>query len=345
MKLAPFVAVVMFVGITLYALLAGADFGGGFWDLVAGDAERGAAPRDLIEHSVGPVWEANHVWLIFVLVVLWTAFPRAFAPIMSTLAVPLTLAAVGIILRGSGFAFRKASITLSSRRFFGAAFATSSVLTPFFLGAVVGGVASGRVPASGTGSLWHSWINPTSLLGGVLAVVVCAFLAAVYLSADAASRHLDDLTAYFRRRAIATGIVAGVVAAVGIAVLHADSRRLFAHLTGRAFPVLLASGVAGLGTLALLLRRRYAWARVSAAAAVVTVLWGWAAGQYPYLIEGRLTIAAGAGARATLEALVACVVAGVAVIGPALVWLLVLARRGDLATTPDPDQLPAKPPR
>jgi cytochrome d ubiquinol oxidase subunit II len=332
-KLAPFVAVVMFVGITLYALLAGADFGGGFWDLLAGDARRGAAPRDLIEHSVGPVWEANHVWLIFVLVVLWTGFPRAFAPIMSTLAVPLTLAAVGIILRGSGFAFRKASISLASRRVFGALFATSSVLTPFFLGAVVGGVASGRVPASGTGSLTSSWLNPTSVLGGVLAVVVCAFLAAVYLSADADRQHLDELTAYFRRRAIGTGVVAGAVAAIGIAVLHADSARLFAHLTGRALPILLASGAAGLGTLALLLRRRYAWARISAAAAVVTVLWGWAAGQYPFLINGRLTIAGGAGAHATLEALVVCMIAGLAVIGPALVWLLLLARRGHLVST------------
>src|SRR5262249_50147777 len=154
------------------------------------------------EHSVAPVWEANHVWLIFVLVVLWTAFPRAFGPIMSTLAMPLTLAAIGIILRGSAFAFRKASTLVETRRLFGAVFALSSVLTPFFLGAVVGGVASGRVPATGTGSLVHSWWNPTSMLGGALAVVVCAFLAAVYLSADADARGLPKLTDYFARRAI-----------------------------------------------------------------------------------------------------------------------------------------------
>jgi cytochrome d ubiquinol oxidase subunit II len=329
-KLAPTVAVVMFVGVTLYALLAGADFGGGFWDLLAGDAERGAAPRDLIEQSVGPVWEANHVWLIFVLVVMWTGFPRAFAPIMSTLAVPLTLAAVGIILRGSGFAFRKASITLPTRRAFGALFAASSVLTPFFLGSVVGGIASGRVPAVGTGSLMRSWVNPTSMLGGVLAVVVCAFLAAAYLTADADRQHDDALTAYFRGRAIASGVVAGAVAAVGIVVLHADAPRLFAHLTGRAFPVLVASAVAGITTLVLLVQGRFSFARVSAAAAVVAVVWGWAAGQYPYLIDGRLTISEAAGAHATLQALLGAVAAGIAVIGPALVWLLLLARRGDL---------------
>jgi cytochrome bd ubiquinol oxidase subunit II len=334
MTLASTVAVVMFVGVTLYALLAGADFGGGFWDLFAGRAEHGAARRELIEHSVGPVWEANHVWLIFVLVVMWTGFPRAFAPIMSTLAVPLTLAAVGIILRGSGFAFRKASITVSTQRAFGATFAASSVLTPFFLGSVVGGVASGRVPAVGTGSLLHSWLNPTSMLGGVLAVVVCAFLAAVYLTADAARAGHGDLTEYFRRRAIASGVVAGVVAAVGIAVLHADSRGLFAHLTGRAFPVLVASAVAGIATIMLLVRGRYSVARVTAAAAVVAVVWGWAAGQYPYLIDGRLTISEAAGAHATLQALLGAVAAGIVVIGPALVWLLLLARRGDLHPSP-----------
>jgi cytochrome bd ubiquinol oxidase subunit II len=330
MNLANTIAVAMFVGVTLYALLAGADFGGGFWDLLAGDAEKGAAPRELIEHSVGPVWEANHVWLIFVLVVLWTGFPHAFAPIMSTLAVPLTLAAVGIILRGSGFAFRKASITLSTRRVFGATFAASSVLTPFFLGSVVGGVASGRVPATGTGSLVSSWVNPTSMLGGVLAVAVCAFLAAVYLAADADSQGLAELTEHFRRRAIATGVVAGIVAAVGVAVLHGDAPRLFAHLTGRALPLIVLSGIAGAATLELLRRGRYAVARVTAAMAVVAVLWGWAAGQYPFLISGQLTIAQGQGAHATLQALLGTVIAGVVVVGPALAWLLLLTRRGEL---------------
>jgi len=333
-NLATAVAVVMFVGVTLYALFAGADFGGGFWDLFAGGAERGAAPRKLIEQSVGPVWEANHVWLIFVLVVLWTGFPRAFAPIMSTLAVPLTLAAVGIILRGSGFAFRKASISLATRRAFGAAFATSSVLTPFFLGSVVGGVASGRVPARGTGSLTGSWINPTSVLGGTLAVVVCAFLAAVYLTADADSQGLTELTEYFRRRAIGSAVIAGLVALAGIWVLHADASRVFGHLTGRALPLMFLSGVGGLATLNLLLtRRHFARARITAAIAVVAVIWGWAAGQYPFLVSGRITIAQAQGAHATLQALLAAVVAGLVVIGPALAWLLLLVRRGDLAST------------
>src|SRR3954453_14026701 len=179
-------AVVLFIGILAYALFGGADFGAGFWDLVAGGPERGARPRSLVQHSIGPVWEANHVWLIFTLVVLWTAFSEAFASITLTLFVPLSLAALGIVLRGSSFAFRKEVLRTSSRRNFGAAFAISSVLVPYVMGAVAGAIASGRVPGDGTaGNPWSSWINPTSVLGGVLAVTVCAYLAAVYLVHDA----------------------------------------------------------------------------------------------------------------------------------------------------------------
>ena len=185
------VAVILMVGITAYALFGGADFGAGFWDLFAGGDHRGARPRAVVQHSIGPVWEANHVWLIFCLVVLWTAFSPAFASITLTLFVPLSLAAFGIVLRGSSFAFRKEVTRTSSRRNFGAAFASSSVLVPYCMGAVAGAIASGHVPAGGqAGDPWSSWINPTSILGGVLAVAVCAYLAAVYLVWDA--RRLDD---------------------------------------------------------------------------------------------------------------------------------------------------------
>src|SRR5215471_13145963 len=163
------VAVVLFLAVTAYAVFGGADFGAGFWDLVAGGAERGERPRDVIDHSIGPVWEANHVWLIFIFVVLWTGFSEAYASIWLTLFVPLTIAALGIVLRGSGFAFRKAVLRDSSRRNFGAAFAISSLIVPFFLGTVAGGIASGRIPPGGVaGDPVKSWLNPTSLLGGVL---------------------------------------------------------------------------------------------------------------------------------------------------------------------------------
>ena len=250
------------------------------------------------------MWEANHVWLIFVLVTLWTAFPSAFAPIMSTLYVPLTLAAVGIILRGAAFAFRKASETLPLRRLFGATFASSSVLTPFMLGAVVGGIASGRVPAGEqTGNVLRSWLNPTSMLGGVMAVVVCAFLAAVYLTADAERRGHPDLVSTFRMRAIASAVVAGAVAVAGVFVLQHDAPDLFHGLTHRGALLIALSAAAGITTLVFLLLGAYAWARFSAALAIVAVLFGWAAGQYPYMLEHSLRISDAAGAHATLVAI------------------------------------------
>src|SRR4051812_38977988 len=204
------------VGITAYALFGGADFGAGFWDLTAGGARRGEAPRRVIGHSIGPVWEANHVWLIFCLVVLWTGFSEAFASITLTLFVPLSLAAFGIVLRGASFAFRKEVTRTSSQRNFGAAFAASSVLVPYCMGAVAGAIASGRVPPNGTaGDAWDSWVNPTSVLGGVLAVTVCAYLAAVYMVSDAERVDRPHLVEYFRRRALLAAVVAGVLAFAG----------------------------------------------------------------------------------------------------------------------------------
>src|SRR5881394_1713823 len=195
------VAVVLFFGVVAYAVFGGADFGAGFWDLVAGGPQHGARPRAVIAHSIGPVWEANHVWLIFALVVLWTGFPEAFASITLTLFVPLSIAALGIVFRGSGFAFRKEVFRTSSQRNFGAAFALSSVLVPYCMGAIAGAIASGHVPAGGkAGDPWSSWINPTAILGGVLAVIVCAYLAAVYLVWDSRRLGRDDMVEYFRRR-------------------------------------------------------------------------------------------------------------------------------------------------
>src|SRR5215212_8602810 len=160
-------AVILFAAITVYAILGGADFGAGFWDLVAGGAKRGERPREVIDHSIAPVWEANHVWLIFVFVVLWTCFPEAYASITLTLFVPLTIPAFGIVLRGASFAFRQAVFRRRDRRNFGAA---------------IGSIASGRVPSGGkAGDPWTSWVNPTSILTGVLAICVAAYLASFFL--------------------------------------------------------------------------------------------------------------------------------------------------------------------
>ncbi|MHB8459613.1 MAG: cytochrome d ubiquinol oxidase subunit II [Candidatus Limnocylindrales bacterium] len=315
------------VGLTAYALFGGADFGAGFWDLTAG-RRQGAAIRALIEDTIGPVWEANHVWLIFAIVVVWTAFPMVFAAVASTLYIPLTLVAIGIILRGSGFAFRKSVADPDLRRRFGMIFGLSSIVTPFFLGAIAGGVASGRVPpGNATGDPIGSWLNPTSVLGGVLAVGLCAFLAAVYLTSDARRTGDAALVEAFRRRALASGLTVGGGAFLGIAVIHADAPTLFAGLTAGALPLVVLSAVAGIASLALLVQGRFALARGTAGLAVGAVLWGWAVAQYPYLLVGSLTIDAAAGPPATLTALLISLLVGAVLVVPSMVALFVLAQR------------------
>jgi cytochrome bd ubiquinol oxidase subunit II len=324
------VAAVLFACIVLYAVFGGADFGAGFWDLTAGSAAGGRRARGLIDQSLGPVWEANHVWLVFILVILWTGFPSAFAAVMSTLYVPLGLAALGIVLRGSAFAFRKVSVTVRSQRVAGAAFAASSVITPFFLGTVAGGVASGRVPIGGNGDARSSWLNPTSLLGGALAVVTCAFLAAVFLTAEARARRVADLERWFRQRAIGAAAVAGALAVAGIFVLHADAHHLFERLLGPGLPLVVVSAVSGLAALLLLDRVPPRPLRVLAVVAVATVVAGWGVAQYPYLLGTHLRIAAGAAPDATLWSV--AVVFGVALVlvVPSLALLYRLQQRGVL---------------
>jgi cytochrome bd ubiquinol oxidase subunit II len=327
MSLADAVAALLFLGVVAYAVLGGADFGSGLWDLTAGDARRGAPLRTLIDRVVGPVWEANHVWLIYVLVFLWTGFPTAFAALMDTLFVPFGLAGLGIVARGSAFAFRKLAPTLGAARLFGALFALSSVLTPFLFGAIAGAVASGRIPADGTGDRWTSWTGPTSLIGGTLAVLTCAFLAATFLTAEAALRQDRPLAERCRRRALGAGIATGAVALGGIAPLEHDAPTLFDGLTGTGSPLVGGSAVAGTVALAALAARRYLVARSAAVVAVGAVVIGWGVAQYPWLLVDTLTIEAAAGARATLWALVVTfVVAGVVVL-PALAWLFWLTQR------------------
>jgi cytochrome d ubiquinol oxidase subunit II len=330
MTLADAVAVVLMAGIVAYALLGGADFGAGFWDLLAGSASGGARPRAVAQHAIGPVWEANHVWLVFCLVVLWSAFPTAFSAIGSTLFVPLSLAALGIVLRGAGFAFRKEVDRESSRRNFGAAFAASSVVVPYCMGAVAGAVASGRVPAHGSGDRWSSWVNPTSILGGVLAVLVCAYLAAVYLVDDA--RRLGDhgMVEYFRRRALVAAGVTGWVAAAGIVVLRADARYVFDGLTARASPLVIVSVAAGVASLVLLHRGVPGAPRLTAAVAVAALVAGWGVAQYPYLLATSLRITAAAAPRGTLVAVLAVAAVGVVVLVPALGLLYVLDQKNVL---------------
>jgi cytochrome d ubiquinol oxidase subunit II len=320
-------AAALVLGVLAYGIFGGADFGAGFWDLTAGGAARGEAPRQLIDHSLGPVWEANHTWLIYCLVVFWSAFPGAFAAVTTTLYIPLGLAALGIVLRGSGFAFRKVVTGTAHQRAAGAAFAVSSVVTPFFLGAVGGALASGRVPNGGGGDPLRSWWNPTSVFAGALAVAVCAYLAAVFLTADARTAGDERLERWFRRRAWGAAWVTGAFSVAGLAVTSRDASRLFDRLTSDALPAVVVSVAAGLAALVLLRRAEPRLLRVLAAVAVAALVVGWSVAQYPYLLGTHTSVTEAAAPRASLSAVIVIVVAAVVLIGPSFALLYILQQR------------------
>jgi cytochrome d ubiquinol oxidase subunit II len=326
-------AIVLWLGLTAYAVFGGADFGGGFWDLAAGSGSAAVPPRKLITEAIGPVWEANHTWLIFDLVILWTAFPPAFAAIMSTLFVPLSLAALGIVLRGSAFAFRPVAGSRRGRTLADLAFGLSSVVTPFFLGAAAGAIASGRVSTeSAPGDLFGSWLNPTSALVGLLAVATCAYLAAVFLVADARRLGQADLGRYFLRRATAAAVVAGGLAIAGIGVLQVDAPVLAQELTRTGWPFIIGSAVLGAAALVLLRLGAPLGTRPLAVGAVVAIVWGWGVAQYPDILPGSLTIAQAAAPAGALDALLVVFVVAALVIAPSLGFLYVLDQRSRLVS-------------
>jgi cytochrome d ubiquinol oxidase subunit II len=329
--------VVLLVALVAYAVLGGADFGAGFWHLASGAGDRGRAIREHAYHAMGPVWETNHVWLIVVLVVCWTAYPTVFGSVASTLAVPLFVAAVGIILRGTAYVLRAGATTASEFRRIERTFALASILTPFALGAAVGGIASERVPVgNAAGDLVESWLNPTSITIGVLAVATGAYLAAVYLAADAERLGVAELVSVFRRRALAAGVCAGAVALVGLAVVRSDAPRVWhglSHDWGLA--AVLVSAAAGVATLVLLARTRFQASRLSAALAVAAIVAGWAIAQRPELLPG-LTVHEAAAGRSTIVALLVALGVGALVLVPSLALLFWLFLRGkfDILTPP-----------
>jgi cytochrome d ubiquinol oxidase subunit II len=322
------------VALVLYTVLAGADFGAGFWQLAAGRGEHARRLRDHAHHAIAPVWEANHVWLVLVLTVMWTAYPTVFGSVCSTLAIPIFLAAIGIVLRGLCYLLQSATEEPAERRVIDAMFALSSILTPFTLGTVIGGIASGRVPVGNArGNMVTSWINPTSLVSGLLAVVVGAYLAAVFLAADTRRHPGTGLENAFRLRGLVAGVIAGVVSLIGLMVVAKDAERIFAGLSvGWGLVCVVVSAYAGLGSLTLVWLRRFAPARVGAAFAVTALLGGLAAAQRPLMLPG-LTLSAAAADDATLLALVISVLLGGIIVAPslALLWRLTLAGHLDPA--------------
>lgn len=333
MSRAEIVALILWLGVTLYAVFGGADFGAGIWDLLLGRGKTKAKARDIeavrarIDHSLAPVWEANHVWLIFILVVLWSAFPEAFYAIMTTLYIPIALAALGIVLRGAGFAFRHAiegPWTETASR----VFATASLITPFFMGCVVGAIASGEVPKDGYGDPTGSWIGVLPFVIGALFVVGGAYLAAVFLTHDAKAAGEKKVAAHFDKRALVSAVVAGLLALGGIFALREEARFVFDGLVGSGLPLVILSALAGGAAFVLLALKRYEiLIRPLAVGALVAVVWGWYVAQHPYLLPTSLTIDQAAGASSTLlVVIIVFLIAGVLCL-PSLGLLYVLSQK------------------
>jgi cytochrome bd ubiquinol oxidase subunit II len=336
--------VLMLVGLAAYAVLGGADFGAGFWQLLGGRGERDKALREHAHHAVGPVWEANHVWLIFVLVVCWTAYPTAFGSITSTLAVPLFIAGIGIILRGTAYALRSGEGSADEQRRIEVASALSCILTPFALGALIGGIASGRVPVGNAkGDLLTSWLNPTSLILGVIAVATAAYLAAVYLAADAVRINRPELALAFRARALVMSVIAGAAALAGLAVVHNDAHRIWDGLTsGAGLVAVIVSALAGAATIAFVWTERYLPARMTATTAVAAIVAGWGLAQRPELLPG-LSIQQAAASRSVIIATLVALGLGAFILVPSLALLYSLVLRGQFDEAPAP-QSTARPP-
>ncbi|MFE6821241.1 cytochrome d ubiquinol oxidase subunit II [Streptomyces sp. NPDC057690] len=331
------VAWVLLAAVTAYACAGGTDYGAGFWDLLAGGARRGKRPRWLIDHAMEPVWETNNVWLIFVLVIMWTGFPVLFQTVFTAMWLPLALAAVGLVLRGAGFALRKPTQRLAGRRVYGAVFAVSSLLTPFFLGAAVGGLATGRV-TPGTEASADAWSNGTSVIAGLLTVAATAFLGAVFLTADARRFDAADLVGYFRLRAWCSLGVLAVLACVGLVVTRDDARYVHDGLTsGIGLALVLVAVVSALATAVLLYRTATGWARITAVAGVALVVVAWGLAQRPYLIPTSLTVAEAAGATTTLRWLLLVTAIAVVLVGPPLVLLYRLDTAGALQPLTEAD--------
>jgi cytochrome d ubiquinol oxidase subunit II len=337
------IAGLMMLALNAYALTGGADFGGGLWDLLASGPRR-VAQRELISRAIAPIWEANHVWLIIVIVMLFTAFPAAFATLSTIMHVPLVLLLIGIVLRGSAFVFRSyGSRQSADRRHFGQAFAIASTVTPTLLGVVIGALATGSVGAAanrlGTASFGdvfvRPWLAPFPLVIGALALALFAFLAAVYLTLDTQDVALQD---DFRRRALGAALAVFVLAFGALALSWRGAPRVRSGLvaTPWALSLQLATAAAAIGAIVALWRRAYRQARIAAAAQASFILWGWALAQYPYLVPDTLTIRQAAAPRVTLELLLVGLAAGALVLVPSLAYLFRMVRRleAERATKP-----------
>jgi cytochrome d ubiquinol oxidase subunit II len=323
-SLADVIAGLLALSLNAYVLFAGADFGGGVWDLLASGPRRDRQ-REVISHAIGPIWEANHVWLILAIVLTFTCFPPVFARLGITLHIPLTLMLVGIVLRGSAFTFRSYDSQHDAvQRRWGRIFASASVVTPVLLGVSIGAVASGRLSDTVTGSFAarfvDPWLTPFALAVGVLTLALFAFLAAVFLTLET---HDRDLVEDFRRRALGAGLAVFVTAFLALLLSPEQAPLVERGLIASswAVPLHLGTAAAAITVLAALWFRRYPLARVAVGVQVSLIVWGWAVAQYPYLVPPDLSVAAAAAPAATLRLVLQAMGLGAVVLLPSLVYL------------------------
>ena len=316
------VAGILWLSLTAYAVLAGADFGGGVWDLFA-SGRRADAQRVAVAEAMGPVWEANHVWLIFMIVGLFTAFPATFGVLGLALYFPFSIALIGIVFRGASFAFRghgRSAVGPPSP--WGVVFGVASVVTPIFLGTAAAAVASGSIRVSHgelSSGVLDGWTSPLAIVIGLFALSMCAYLAATYLMVENENR--PELLADFRRRAIAAALVSGLLALIALPIAAYEGPRLLQSLTGRGLPLFVLALLNGPLALWAVWRSRPRIARGAVIAQVVLVLWAWAVGQWPYLVPPDLAISATAAPPETLTAFLVVIAAGGLLLIPSL-WLL-----------------------
>lgn len=316
---------IMFIALGLYAVLGGADFGAGVWEFTTA-LQSEPKEKKLIAQAIGPVWEANHVWLIFVLIIIMNGFPLAFATLGRVLWIPLLLALAGVVFRGAGFVFRAYAVGANwLGEIAGAFFAFASTFTPFFMGMAVGTLSSDdlNVAADGrySGDYLNDWLSPMSVYSGILAVGMCAYLAAVYLTREAAQTDDTELLKRWRGRALATGIWIGILAWLGLLMCRLEAPNLWIGLTQRGWPLILVSMVAGIGSLVALRRVQFQMATLLSATAVATVVLGWGLGQYPNLVGPNITIDSAKAPDVVLWAMTVCISIGAAIMFPAMWWL------------------------
>jgi len=325
MTLPNLVFATIWAAFTIYIVLGGADFGGGVWDLLA-SGPSAKRQRQAIVTAMGPVWEANHVWLIFVIVGLFTNFPGAFVALSVALFVPFTLVLVGIVLRGASFAFRAhAAEAVRLSAVWGRVFGIASTFTPVVLGTCAGAVTTGRIRVHGdivAADLMGVWTGPFSLLCGALALAICAHVAAIFLCVEAGDVGDVELAASFRQRALAAGLVGGVLALGGLVLARTDAPILWSGLAGKALGLVILSAGLALVANGVLLRRRYRLARILVVAQVTIMLAAWAYAQAPYLIIPDVTITSAASPSASMAAFSIATAVGGVLLLPSLWYLL-----------------------